>query len=187
MKQKDEAVRQHKKIQSDIIELQVEIEQAKRASADSQNSYKKALQSLAEAQSQIEDEQKQKNALRESAAAADRRANALVVELNDARTSLQSAERARKAIATEVQEAENRVNEAAAQVASINALKRKSDNFAMSLQSELSDARDELKHSEEKHKKALAESSLIVEQLRKEQVNFHLLTCKLLEFILSLI
>ena len=83
MKQKDEAVRQHKKIQSDIIELQVEIEQAKRASADSQNSYKKALQSLAEAQSQIEDEQKQKNALRESAAAADRRANALVVELND--------------------------------------------------------------------------------------------------------
>ena len=78
-----------------------------------------------ELQTAVEDEQRQKDELREQCAMAERRANVLHSEVDELRTAVESAERARKAAESELHEASDRVNELSVQNTSLAGHKRK--------------------------------------------------------------
>ena len=76
-------------------------------------------------QSQIEDEQRQREEARESYNMAERRCNMLQGEADELRTALEQAERARKNAENELYEASDRVNELSSEVSSLQGQKRK--------------------------------------------------------------
>ena len=87
MKGKADAVRQKKKLEADVNELEIALEHVKRNHADALNSVKKQQQSHADLQCQIEDEQRQRAEVREQLVAAERHANQLVAELHELQVS----------------------------------------------------------------------------------------------------
>lgn len=76
-------------------------------------------------QTQIEDEQRQRDEVRESYNMAERRCNMLQGETDELRTALEQAERARKNAENELYEASDRVNELSSEVSSVQGQKRK--------------------------------------------------------------
>jgi myosin heavy chain 6/7 len=142
-KGKAEALRMKKKLEADINELEIALDHANKAYAESQKSIKKWLikiqqlkyfncflikryqQQLKETQQQLEEEQRARDEARELLGIAERRANALANELEESRTLLEQADRARRAAEQELGEAHEQLNELSAHNASLGALKRK--------------------------------------------------------------
>ena len=85
-------------------------------------------------QSHIEDEQRQREDIREQFAMAERRALMLQGELEELRTQLEAAERARKMADSELHEANDRVSELAQQNTSLNSVKRKLETDISAMQ-----------------------------------------------------
>ena len=107
-----------------------------------------------ELQTQIEDEQRQRDEAREAAAAAERRANLIVGELEELRTALEQAERARKAAENELHDAADRISELSTQNANLSSQRRQLESTVAAMQADLDEAVAELKNSEERSKKA---------------------------------
>jgi len=166
---KAEALKQKKKLESDINELEVSLDQANRTNADLQKALKR-LQDLAnELQVQIEDEQRQRDEAREAAAAAERRANLIAGELEELRTALEQAERARRAAEAELNDAADRISELSTSNANLSSQKRQLESTVAAMQADLDEAVAELKNSEERAKKAAADAARLAEELRQEQ------------------
>lgn len=85
-------------------------------------------------QTQIEEEQRQREEARESYNMAERRCMILQGEVEELRTALEQAERARKAAESELSEANERVNELSAQVSSFQGQKRKLESDIQAMQ-----------------------------------------------------
>lgn len=85
-------------------------------------------------QTQIEEEQRQREEARESYNMAERRCMMLQGEVEELRTALEQAERARKAAESELSEANERVNELSAQVSSFQGQKRKLESDIQAMQ-----------------------------------------------------
>jgi myosin heavy chain 6/7 len=171
-KSKTELMRQKKKLESEINELEISLDHTKRNYADLQNTVKKLQQNIVEQQSQLEDEQRQKAELRETIAAGERNANSLISEIDELHVSLDQAERARKAIENDLHDAAERLSEFGAANSNLAAQKRKADSDLASLQTDCDEALNQLKNSEERFKKATAEASRLAEELAHEQVSF---------------
>ncbi len=123
-------------------------------------------------QAQVEDEQRQRDDAREAAAAAERRANAIIGELEEIRSGLEQAERSRKAAEHDLHDAADRIGDLSTSNANLNAQKRKIENDVVAMQSDLDEAISELKSSEERVKKASSDAARLAEELRHEQVCF---------------
>lgn len=78
-KGKAEALRMKKKLESDINELEIALDHANKANAEAQKSIKRHQQQLKETQSALEEEQRNRDDLREQYGISERRANALQV------------------------------------------------------------------------------------------------------------
>ncbi|CAF3451696.1 unnamed protein product [Rotaria socialis] len=166
---KAEALKQKKKLESDINELEVALDHANRSNADLQKTLKKIQVTVTELQIQIEDEQRQRDEAREAAAAAERRANLIIGELEELRTALEQAERARKAAETELNEAADRISEISTINANLSSQRRQLESAVAAMQADLDEAVAELKNSEERSKKAAADAARLAEELRQEQ------------------
>ncbi|CAF3425009.1 unnamed protein product [Rotaria sp. Silwood1] len=166
---KAEALKQKKKLESDINELEVALDHANRSNSDLQKTLKKIQITVIELQTQIEDEQRQRDEAREAAAAAERRANLIVGELEELRTALEQAERARKAAENELHEAADRISEISTQNANLSSQRRQLESTVAAMQADLDEAVAELKNSEERSKKAAADAARLAEELRQEQ------------------
>jgi len=84
--------------------------------------------------SQVEEEQRNKDELREQMTASERRAMGIVGELEELRTQLETAERTRKAAESELHEATDRVSELNAANISLTSAKRKIEIDIQSMQ-----------------------------------------------------
>ncbi|CAF4110720.1 unnamed protein product [Rotaria sp. Silwood2] len=166
---KAEALKQKKKLESDINELEVALDHANRSNSDLQKTLKKIQVTVIELQTQIEDEQRQRDEAREAAAAAERRANLIVGELEELRTALEQAERARKAAENELHEAADRISEISTHNANLSSQRRQLEATVAAMQADLDEAVAELKNSEERSKKAAADAARLAEELRQEQ------------------
>ncbi|BFZ03204.1 hypothetical protein BsWGS_06243 [Bradybaena similaris] len=168
-KGKAEALRIKKKLEQDINELEVALDQANRGKAELEKNVKKFQQTIREMQTQIEDEQRQREEARESYNAAERRATLLSGEIEELRTALEQAERARKGAENELNDANDRVNELSAQNTSLQGQKRKLESDVQAMQTDLDELSNELRASEERAKKALADAARLADELRQEQ------------------
>ncbi|CAF4199714.1 unnamed protein product [Rotaria sp. Silwood2] len=166
---KAEALKQKKKLESDINELEVALDHANRTNADLQKTLKRLQVTVTELQTQIEDEQRQRDEAREAAAAAERRANVLISELEELRTALEQAERARKAAESELHDAADRISDVSTQNANLSSQRRQLESTIAAMQADLDEAVNELKASEERAKKATGDASRLIEELRQEQ------------------
>ncbi|XP_013068443.2 myosin heavy chain, striated muscle-like isoform X4 [Biomphalaria glabrata] len=168
-KGKAEALRIKKKLEQDINELEVALDQANRGKAEFEKNVKKYQQTIKEMQTQIEDEQRQREEAREAYNAAERRATILTGEIEELRSALEQAERARKGAENELNDANDRVNELSAQNSSIQGQKRKLEGDIQAMQTDLDELSNELRASEERAKKAMADAARLADELRQEQ------------------
>ncbi|CAF0933109.1 unnamed protein product [Adineta ricciae] len=166
---KAEALKQKKKLESDINELEIALDHANRTNSDLQKALKRLQQTVSEFTAQIEEEQRQRDEAREAAAAAERRANLIVGEIEELRTALDQAERARRAAETELNEAADRISDLSTQNATLSSQKRQLESSIVAMQSDLDEAVAELKNSEERSKKAAGDAARLAEELRMEQ------------------
>ena len=169
-KGKAEALRQKKKLEGDINELEISLDHSNRTNADLQKANKKLQQTITELESQIEDEQRQRDEAREAVNLAERRCNILSSELDELRLSLEQAERSRKAAEIDLHDAADRISDLGSSNANLTALKRQLEGNLAVLQADLDEAIHELKNSEERLKKASSDAARLAEELRHEQV-----------------
>merc|ERR1719468_494233 len=95
-KGKAEGLRMKKKLESDVLELETALEHANAANQETQKTIKKYHQNIRESQAKLEDEQRNKEVIRDNMLANERRANAAQNALEEARTLLEQADRSRR-------------------------------------------------------------------------------------------
>ncbi|CAF1345312.1 unnamed protein product [Rotaria magnacalcarata] len=166
---KIDLLKQKKKLESDIGQLELALDHANHSNADLQKTLKRVQQNVAELQTQVDFEQRQRDEAREAALAIERRAATITSEIEELRAALEQAERSRGAAETELHDAADRISEVSSQNANLASQRRQLESTITAMQSDLDEAVNELKNSEERSKKATADASRVVEQLREEQ------------------
>lgn len=124
-KSKAEALRMKKKLESDINELEIALDQSNKANADIQKAVKKAQLELKDMQARIEEEQRVALEYREQASASERKANAVNGELEESRTLLEQSDRARRQAESELADSNETLSHLSAQHGSLSMAKRK--------------------------------------------------------------
>ncbi len=172
VKGKNEAIKQKKKLEIDVNEIEIALDHSNKSNSELQKANKKLQQTINEQQAQIEDEQKQRNEAREAAALSERRANQLQVDLEESRTVIEQVEKSRKAIENELHDAADKISELSSINSNLAGFRRKLENELTAMRVDLEDTHNELKNSEERVKKAVADAARLSEELRIEQVCF---------------
>ena len=101
-KGKAEALRMKKKLESDILELETELEHANAANVESQRAIKVLGQKIREVQVRFEEESRAKSAAHDALLAGDRRCLANQNALEEARTLLEQSDRSRRVLEAEL-------------------------------------------------------------------------------------
>merc|ERR1712122_156850 len=101
-KAKAEALRMKKKLETDVLDLESNLERANAANADTQRSIKNYQLQLREAQTKLEDQQRAKEVAHDELINAERKANSNQNALEEARTLLEQADRARRMVEQEL-------------------------------------------------------------------------------------
>jgi len=166
---KAEAFKTKKKLESDINDMESHLDGANRGRAEAEKSIKKYLIQVREAESQLEDERKAGEELKEQYINTERKANALAGEIEELRNQLEVAERSRKCAESELHDTADHVSDLAASVATLTGLKRKLETDHQAMKSDLDDQCNEIKISEDQAKKAMADASRLVDELRQER------------------
>ena len=110
-KQKNEALKQKKKLEASIATLECDLDQSQRQSSELRGAVKRLHSSVAELEAQAEKDSQKTAELNGEIAAADFRANSVLVELRDTRRMLEAAERAKIATENDLHEASVHINE----------------------------------------------------------------------------
>lgn len=168
-KQKNEALKQKKKLEASISELEYELDQSQRQNTDLKSWAKKMQASVVELESQVEKDLQKITELNGEIAASDFRANAALVEARDTKRLLEAAEKAKAALENDLHEASIHINEMTVSLASATMANRSLEATRLQLQGELDDVSSEAKNSEEKARRACDDAARIAEELRQEQ------------------
>ena len=110
-KGKNEALRQKKKLETDVVELGVALEHANAAMSESQRNIQRLQQSIREVQAKLEDEMRAKAVAQDNLISADRRANANKNSLEEARTLLEQSDRTRRMLEQELADTNETLSE----------------------------------------------------------------------------
>merc|ERR1711983_528569 len=154
-KVKAEALRMKKKLETDVLDLESNLERANAANADTQRSIKGYQLNLREAQTKLEDQQRAKEVAHDELINAERRANTNQNALEEARTLLEQADRARRMVEQELQDTNESLSD---QTYTIQALQADCDEMA-----------GEASLSEEKAQRAMIDAARLADELRSEQ------------------
>ena len=138
--------------------------------AELQKVNKRLQQTIADYQAQIEEEQRQRNEVRELVGASERSTNSLLAEIDQNRTLLEQADKNRKALENDLHEAADRISELSASNSNLASQKRKLETDLAALRADLDEAFVELRNSEDRVKKASGDAARLTEELRAEQV-----------------
>merc|ERR1711936_20971 len=139
------------------------------ANQETQKSIKKYHQSIRDGQSKLEEEQRNKEVIRDQFLANECRANAAQNALEEARTLLEQADRARRMTEQELLDTNEQLSELTCQNQSIAGAKRKLESEMQTLHGDLDEMASEVHLSEEKAKKAMVDAARIADELRQEQ------------------
>merc|ERR1712198_826790 len=161
-KAKTEALRIKKKLEGDINELEIAVDQANKA-------IKRYQGQLRDSEVACSEEAKARAELQGRANLSDRRANALQGECEEARALLDSAERGKRQVEAELGDSRNAVSEMSAINTRASAAKRQVEGEVHTLHAEIDQMLLNAKNSEEKAKKAMVDASRLADELRAEQ------------------
>jgi len=145
------------------------LDHANKANSDLQKHIKKLQSELKDMSVRVEEEQRLSAEYREQYGIAERRANALQGELEESRTLLEQSDRGRRQAEAELAEATDALNEVSAQANALGMAKRKLEGELTALHADLDEMLNEAKNSEEKAKKAMVDAARLADELRAEQ------------------
>uniref|UniRef100_A0AAR2M4W6 Myosin heavy chain 7 n=1 Tax=Pygocentrus nattereri TaxID=42514 RepID=A0AAR2M4W6_PYGNA len=164
---RNEALRIKKKMEGDLNEMEIQLNQANRQAAEAQ----KQLKAFAfqDAQLHLDDALRANDDLKENIAIVERRNNLLQAELDELRSTLEQTERVRKLAEQELLDVSERVQLLHSQNTSLLNQKKKLEGDTTQLQTEVEEAVQECRNAEEKAKKAITDAAMMAEELKKEQ------------------
>merc|ERR1712038_547112 len=168
-KGKAEAIRMKKKLEGDVAELDTSLEHANAANVETQKSIKGLAARIRDAQTALEDEQRNKEISRDHCIAAERKAHTTQNALEEARTLLEQADRARRIVEQELSDTNETLSELTCQNQAIAGAKRKLDSELQTIHGDMDEMANELALSEDKAKKAMVDAARLADELRTEQ------------------
>uniref|UniRef100_A0A8C9YBG5 Myosin-7 n=1 Tax=Sander lucioperca TaxID=283035 RepID=A0A8C9YBG5_SANLU len=166
---RNEALRLKKKMEGDLNEMEIQLSQANRQAAEAQKHLKSVHAHLKDAQLQLDDSLRSNDDLKENNAIVERRNNLLQAEVEELRSALEQTERGRKLAEQELLDVNERVQLLHSQNTSLINHKKKLEADTVQLQTEVEDAVQECRNTEEKAKKAITDAAMMAEELKKEQ------------------
>jgi len=168
-KGKAEALRMKKKLETDINELEIALDHSNQSNIELQKNIKKMQGDMKDIQVRVEEEQRLASDYRDQYGIAERRANALNGELEESRTLLEQSDRGRRQAESELADASENLNCMTGQFNNLGLAKRKLEGELQTLHSDLDEMLNEAKNSEEKAKKAMVDAARLADELRAEQ------------------
>jgi len=168
-KAKAEATRSKKKLEGDVLELETSLDHANAANQDTQKSIKKYHEQIRAAQAKLEDEQRNKEVIRDNLLASERKANANQNALEEARTLLEQSDRARRMTEQELSDTNEQLSDLTCTNQAIAGAKRKIESEMQTLHGDLDEMVNEAHISEEKSQKAMVDAARLADELRSEQ------------------
>ena len=166
MKGKQEAMRVKKKIEADINELEMSLDQMNKSNSEEHKQIKRYASTLMEIEGQVSEEARIRADLENQTGISERKGHALAGELDEAHMLLDAAERSRKGAEMEVAECRENITDLTAANTNLAGDKRHMEGVLKGSQSELEALMMTVKNSEEKCKKAVADASRLFEKLR---------------------
>ena len=133
-KAKAEALRQKKKLESDINELEISLDHSNKAHSDLQKTFKKLQMDCKDMELKVEEQHRIASEFRDQYSMAERRGNALQGELEDSRSLLEQSDRGRRQAESDLADANEQVNELSAQCSDMSLSKRKVEGEIQTLQ-----------------------------------------------------
>merc|ERR1712073_174097 len=167
-KAKAEALRMKKKLETDVLDLESNLERANAANADTQRSIKNYQLQLREAQAKLE-EQRSKEVAHDELINAERKANSNQNALEEARTLLEQADRARRMVEQELQDTNESLSDQTCTNQAIQGAKMKLESEIQTLQADCDEMAGEASLSEEKAQRAMIDAARLADELRSEQ------------------
>merc|ERR1712212_873936 len=168
-KGKAEALRMKKKLEADVVELDTALEHANAANAETQKAIKKYHAQIRDAQAKLEEEQRNKEIIRDNFLANERRANAAQNALEEARTLLEQADRARRMTEQELSDTNEQLSNLTCTNQAIAGGKRKLEAEMQTLHGDLDEMASEAHLSDAKATKAMVDAARLADELRMEQ------------------
>merc|ERR1712203_897570 len=168
-KAKAEALRMKKKLETDVLDLESNLERANAANADTQRTIKSYQLNLREAQAKLEDQQRAKEVAHDELIVADRKCNSNQNALEEARTLLEQADRTRRMVEQELADTNETLSDQTCGNQAIQAAKMKIEAEMGTLTADLDEMASEAGMSEEKAQRAMIDAARLADELRGEQ------------------
>merc|ERR1719330_1027053 len=168
-KAKAEALRMKKKLETDVLDLESNLERANAANADTQRSIKNYQLQLREAQAKLEEQQRSKEVAHDELINAERKANSNQNALEEARTLLEQADRSRRMVEQELADTNESLSDSTCTNQAIQGAKMKLESEMQTLQADCDEMAGEASLSEEKAQRAMIDAARLADELRAEQ------------------
>merc|ERR1712088_821790 len=168
-KSKAEALRMKKKLESDVLDLESNLERANAANADTQRSIKTYQLQLREAQAKLEEQQRSKEHAHDELINAERKANSNQNALEEARTLLEQADRSRRMVEQELADTNESLSDQTCTNQAIQGAKQKLEMEMATLNADCDEMAGEASLSEEKAQRAMIDAARLADELRLEQ------------------
>merc|ERR1711894_761169 len=168
-KGKAEALRIKKKLETNVLDLDCNLEHANAANAETQRTIKNYQLSLREAQSKLEEQQRAKEHAHDELINAERKANSNQNALEESRTLLEQADRNRRMIEQELADTNETLSQQTCTNQAIQGAKSKCEAEMNNLGHDLDEMTGEAKMSEDKAQHAMIDAARLAEELRAEQ------------------
>merc|ERR1712012_1183234 len=165
-----------KKLEGDINELEIGLDQANKANAEGLKALKRYQTQLRETIQGFEDEARSRQQVCEQVGISERKAAALNGEMEESRALLDSAERANRQLTQEIADARLAVTEMQSINSRDTAVKRNLEGAIHTIQAEIDGMLLAAKNGEDKAKKALIDAARLADELRGEQEHSNNLT-----------
>ncbi|XP_027269159.1 myosin-15 [Cricetulus griseus] len=170
-----EATRLRKKMEGDLKEVEIQLCAANRQVSQTARALGQLQSQLKDLQQQLDDSTYQNKDLKQQVAVAEQRNTLLQSELEELRSLQEQTERGRKLAEKELLEATERIHLFHSQNKGLLSQKKKLEADVAQMQKEAEELLQGCQKAEEKAKKAAAEASNTLEELKKEQdTNAHL-------------
>merc|ERR1712173_417497 len=156
-------------VESDFNDMEIQLGHANRAAAEAAKQVKTIQQGQKDNLNKLDEAERKADELVEQMAVVERRSNLLTGEIEELRNGLEQAERSRKLAETELNESNDRANMLHTQNTGLINQKRKLETELSQAQSEIEEVVSESRNAEDKAKKAITDSAMMAEELKKEQ------------------
>merc|ERR1719481_2032694 len=168
---KGEAIRQKKKLEADMNELNIALEHANGSNDEAQATIKKYQAMIKDAQIALEEEQIMRDKAREGLIHAERNHHAVANQLEETKTQLEHADRQRRGAEQELSDVMEQLSDCTLQNQALQTSKRKLDSEMQTLHADLEEMMCESRIAEEKAKNAMIDAARLADELRAEQEN----------------